>query len=144
MNRIRAGIEYKWNSLGHPEKITEIQRILTELAVRTTGKKTEFIITSLTIGGFPGSSDGKESKYNARDLGLIPGSGRFPWRRASQPTPVFLPGESHEWRSLAGYSPWGHKELDMTGQVTHWLLSVWRKTASLTYTICKTYLYQVN
>ena len=30
------------------------------------------------------------------------------------PTPVFLPGESHGWRSLAGYSPWGHKELDTT------------------------------
>ena len=58
--------------------------------MRTTGKKTEFIITSLTIGGFPGSSDGKESKYNARDLGLIPGSGRFPWRRDRLPTPVFL------------------------------------------------------
>ena len=36
------------------------------------------------------------------------------WRRKWQPTPVFLPGESHEWRSLVGYSPWGHKELDMT------------------------------
>ena len=31
-----------------------------------------------------------------------------------QPTPVFLPGESHGWRSLIGYSPWGRKELDMT------------------------------
>jgi len=29
-----------------------------------------------------------------------------------QPTPVFLPGESHGQRSLAGFSPWGHKELD--------------------------------
>ena len=29
------------------------------------------------------------------------------------PTPVFLPGESHRQRSLVGYSPWGHKELDM-------------------------------
>ena len=37
-----------------------------------------------------------------------------PWRRAWQPTPVFLPGESHGQRSLAGYSPWGCKELDMT------------------------------
>ena len=36
------------------------------------------------------------------------------WRRAWQPTPVFLPGESHGQRSLEGYSPWGHKELDMT------------------------------
>ena len=34
--------------------------------------------------------------------------------RAWQPTPVFLPGESHEERSLADYSPWGHRELDMT------------------------------
>jgi len=41
----------------------------------------------------------------------MPGSGRFlTW----QPTPVFLPGESHGQRSLAGYSPCGLKELDMT------------------------------
>ena len=38
------------------------------------------------------------------DMGLIPVSGRFPWRRAWQPTPVFLPGESHGQRSLVGYS----------------------------------------
>ena len=31
-----------------------------------------------------------------------------------QPTAVFLPGKSHRWRSLVGYSPWGHKESDMT------------------------------
>ena len=35
-------------------------------------------------------------------------------RRAWQPTPVFLPGESHEQRSLAGYSPWDGKESDTT------------------------------
>ena len=35
------------------------------------------------------------------------------WRRAWQPTPVFLPREFHGQRSLAGYSPWGHKESDM-------------------------------
>jgi len=34
------------------------------------------------------------------------------WRREWQSTPVFLPGESHGQRSLAGYSPWGHKESD--------------------------------
>ena len=37
-----------------------------------------------------------------------------PWRRKWQPTPVFLNGKSHGWRSLAGYSPWGHKESDTT------------------------------
>jgi len=35
-----------------------------------------------------------------------------------QPTPIFLPGKFHGQRSLAGYSPWGHKELDQTGH-TH-------------------------
>jgi len=35
---------------------------------------------------------------------------KIPWRREWQPTPVFLPGESHGQRRLMGYSPWGHKE----------------------------------
>ena len=39
---------------------------------------------------------------------------KIPWRRAWQPTQVFLPRKSHEQRSLAGYSPWSHKELDPT------------------------------
>ena len=40
--------------------------------------------------GFPHSSVGKESTYNAGDCGLIPGSGRYSWRRERLPTPVFL------------------------------------------------------
>ena len=39
---------------------------------------------------------------------------RESWRRKWQPSPVFLPGKSHGQRSLVGYSPWGHKESDMT------------------------------
>ena len=42
------------------------------------------------------------------------GVGKIPWRRAWQPTPVFLPGESLGWRSLVGYSPRGLKESDTT------------------------------
>ena len=49
-----------------------------------------------------------------RESGLNPQIGKIPWRRAWQPTPVFLPGESHGQRKLAGYSPQGHKESDMT------------------------------
>jgi len=41
------------------------------------------------------------------------------WRRKWQPTPVFLPGKSHGWWNLVGYSPWGRKELDTTEQL-HW------------------------
>ena len=48
----------------------------------------------------------KNPPANAGDEGLIPGSGR-PLEEEIQPPPVFLPGEAHEQRSLAGYSPWG-------------------------------------
>ena len=49
-----------------------------------------------------------------RRYGLDPWVTKIPWRRAWQPTPVFLPGESHGQRSLVGYNPWGHKESDTT------------------------------
>ena len=39
---------------------------------------------------------------------------KIPWNRKWQPTSVFLPGKSHGHKSLAGYSPWGHKESDTT------------------------------
>ena len=42
------------------------------------------------------------------------GVGKVHRRRKWQSTPVLLPGKSHGWRSMVGYSPWGHKELDMT------------------------------
>ena len=41
-----------------------------------------------------------------------------PLEEGIQPTLVFLPGESHEQRSLSGYSPWGHKELDMAERLS--------------------------
>ena len=45
--------------------------------------------------------------------------GKIPWRRVWQPTPVFLPGEFHGQRSLAGYSQWGCKEVDTNEEYTH-------------------------
>ena len=67
----------------------------------------------------------KNAPANAGDVGLIPGSGRppregnsfpllYPWMKEWQPTPVFLPREFHGQRILAGYSPRGHKESNMT------------------------------
>ena len=67
---------------------------------------------------FPGGSDGKEFSCNVGDLGSIPGLGRFPWRREGLPTPVFLPGESHGQRSLAGYRLCSCKESDTTEQLS--------------------------
>ena len=54
-----------------------------------------------------------------------PWVGKIPCRRKWQPTLVLLPGQSHGWRGLVGYSPWGHKELDTTEQLQfHSSLSV--------------------
>ena len=50
---------------------------------------------------------------------LDPWVGKIPWRRKWQPTPVFLPGESHGQWSLAGYTLWGRKESDVTEVTYH-------------------------
>ena len=59
--------------------------------------------------------------------GFDPWVGKILWRRAWQPTLVFLPGESHGQRSLAGYGQEGHKESDTTEAIEHaqTLLKVW-------------------
>ena len=49
---------------------------------------------------------------------MDPRGGKIPWRREWQPTPLFLPGESHGQRTQAGYSPWGLEESDTTEQLT--------------------------
>ena len=59
----------------------------------------------------------KESAYKCRRLKRLrfdPWVMMIPWRRALQPTPVFLRGESYGQRSLTGYNPYGFKESDMT------------------------------
>ena len=64
--------------------------------------------------GFPGGSAVKTRLRCRRHgrPGFDPWVGKIPWRRACQATPEFVPGESHEQRSLVGCTPWGHKELD--------------------------------
>ena len=64
--------------------------------------------------GFPGGSDGKESACNAGVLGSIPELGRSPGKSI----PVILPGESPWTEESGGYSLWGHRELDMTEQLS--------------------------
>ena len=69
--------------------------------------------------GFPsGPVSGKESSCQCRRprrRECNPWVRKIPWRRKWQPTPVFLPGESHGQRSLASYRPWGSKELSVIG-----------------------------
>ena len=77
-------------------------------------------ITFLSILVLPSSehprcvSGKKKSTRQCKRQRFDPWGGKIPWRREWLPTPVFLPGESHRQRSLAGYSPWGHTESDTT------------------------------
>ena len=76
---------------------------------------------SNVVSGSPGSSVVKNLPANAgamENLGSIPKS-EDPWRRKWQPTPILLPGQSHEQRSLVGYSPCGCKESDATEVTQH-------------------------
>ena len=73
-------------------------------------------------GGFPGGTSGKEPIYQCRRCKRCrfnPWVGKMPWRRAQQPTPASLPGESHGQRSQVGYSPQGHTESDTTEATKH-------------------------
>ena len=76
-----------------------------------------FLIHCRSLLGLPWWLSGKESTCNAGNVGSI--AKETPWRRKWQLTPVFLPGESHGRRSLAGYSPRGHKESDTIEQLNN-------------------------
>ena len=66
----------------------------------------------------PGVSNSKESTCNARDLDSIPGLGRSPREGHGNPLQYSCLENPLGQKSLAGYSPWGHKESDMTEQLS--------------------------
>ena len=65
------------------------------------------------MAGFPGGASGKEPACHKR-CGFDLWVEKIPWRKASQPTPIFLPGKSHGQKRLADYGPKGLKESYMT------------------------------
>ena len=69
-------------------------------------------LTDSWAKGFPGGASGEEPSCQSRRhkrYRFDPWVRKIPWRRACQPTPVFLPGESQGQRNLVGYNPWGSK-----------------------------------
>ena len=83
---------------------------------RLLGVRTPKLRSLLHYLGFPGGLSAKEAVCQCRRhkrCEFYPWIRKI-WGRAWQPNPVFLPGESQGQRSLAGYSPWGHKESDMS------------------------------
>ena len=85
---------------------------------RKESDTTERLHFSALITRFPWWLSGKDSACHMGDPGSIPGLGRSAGEGNGRLLiPVFLPGESHGQRSLAGYSPWGRKESDTTEQL---------------------------
>ena len=88
----------------------------------------------------------KEKKKNPawqcrRHETQVPWVQKFPWRRACQPTPVFLPGQSEGQRNLWGSSPWCHKEVMQLNQL-RMHTSKTHKERKLTHRDIKTESYQ--
>ena len=77
-----------------------------------------------------------------RRLRFIPWFRKIPWRREQLPTPVFLPGEMHGQRSLAGYSPWSLKESDTTVGLKHKAQSILKKKKDNFIWIMKFHCFQ--
>ena len=71
-------------------------------------------VSALSSLGFLGDSDSKESACKAGGLGLIPGLGRSPGGGHGNPLQYSCLENPHGQRSLAGYSPWGHKKSETT------------------------------
>ena len=133
-----SGSKGAWNQGETPSKETQVSAVGRKAAVHSSGKDrgtwagcgqhllkgtalhslSLFLVLSLTYGapvecrGIPGGSGSKQCLQCKRP-GFEPWVGKIPWRRAWQPTPEFLL-ESHGQRSLAGYSPWGHKETQLS------------------------------
>ena len=82
---------------------------------------------ALTPVGFPDDARGKEPSCQCgrcKRHRFYPCVRNITWKKAWQPTPVFLPGESHGQSCLAGYSPQVCKELDI---IEAWETLGWRK-----------------
>ena len=99
-----------------------------------------------------GGTRGKEltcQRRRQKTCGFDPWVEKIPWRRKWQPTPVFLPGESHGQRSLTGYSPWatrvGHDWSDLQRTHTsHFLIKVLVVLSSFNSYLCKLFVKRLN
>ena len=106
----REALHYFSNSLYIG--VQSIQNVLLVSAVQQSEPIRHIDISTLFLV-FPNGSDSKESACNVRTQVQSLGW-EIPWRREWQSTPIFLPEKSHRQRSLVCYSPWDHKQLDMT------------------------------
>ena len=93
------------------------EEIQTQVKKKKKKEKNTFC-NILKSESFPGGSDRKESTCNVGDLGSIPGLGGSPGGEHGDPLQYSCLENPMDQRSLVDYSPWGHKETDMTEQIS--------------------------
>ena len=108
---------FKFSLLDEKVGLMETVLLFPTLSLREMRRAFCWVPASLTALAACGS-DSKKIYLQCRKPGFNPWVGKISWRREWQPTPVFLPGEFHGQRSLAGFGPLGHKELDTTEWLT--------------------------
>ena len=103
---------------------TDLHHLVSGQSIRPLSSKSPQLSVFFRDSGFPGGSDSKNVCLQCGRPGFDSWVGKIPWRRKWQSTPALLPGKSHGWRSLIGYGPWGHKELDTTERLHFHFLSL--------------------
>ena len=96
----------------HPSRLAQNTQ-LSFLCYTQGSYQLSILHVAVYIHGLPSGPDGKESACSAGDLSSIPGLGRSPGGGPDYPLQYSCLENPHGQRSLEGYSPWGHKELDM-------------------------------
>ena len=104
LHRVQEGEVQVW------EKRKKAVKSAVKSALSLEGSREPWKVTGsdIFLSGFPGGTNNKETSCQCRRhkrCRFHPWIGTIAWRREGQSTPVFLPGESHEQRSLVGYSP---------------------------------------
>ena len=92
-------------------KLCKHFKLLHHSSPRTLVCKAFSVASGTTLLGFPGGKEPACQCRRHKRRGFKPWVRKMPWMRAWQPTPVFLLEESRGQRSLAGYGPWGGKEV---------------------------------
>ena len=100
-------IRYIINPKQSTKNSLELANVFCKFAGYKVNPEKSFVFLYTNMG-LPGGTSGEKPACQYRRCKrprLDPWIGKTPWRRAWQPTPVFLPGDSHGQRSLVGYSP---------------------------------------
>ena len=100
--------------------------VIIPTSLNSSSSKLFISVSFVLFSGFPGSTRAQELTCQCRRPGFTPWVGRFPWRRAWQPTPVFLPGESPWTEGPGGLQSMGSQRVTHDWATKHYTTQAWK------------------